>query len=85
MRSGEQEIARLFLRNGYIRKANPERLAGDGPAYKKGHELRFILDAGEDPQAVKRNLEAAGIKAAEYARGRRIRARARSSSRISCV
>ena len=66
MRIDEQKIARLFLRNGYVRNADTERRAAEGAAYKKGFELRFVLSVGQDYRELIRDLAAAGIKAGQH-------------------
>ena len=72
MRRVEKTIARLFLHNGYKRIASSERKEGHGAAYKKGHELRFVLDRGEDPEELTGMLASLGISAGKpYHRSQR--------------
>jgi len=56
------ELLRWFERGGYLRCCDPQRRAREGDAYKKGYEVRFVLDSEKNLQEVRRLLAAAGIR-----------------------
>jgi hypothetical protein len=56
------ELLRWFERGGYIRCCDPKRRVREGDAYKKGYEVRFVLDSEKNLQEVRRLLTAAGIR-----------------------
>lgn len=56
-------LAGLFRRNGYVRWQNADRLEDEGYAvYKKGDEVRLVVDTRAELAEVRRLLRAAGFK-----------------------
>ena len=51
-----------FERRGYIRRYDPQRRAREGQGYKKGYEVRFVLDSEAALQEVRRLLTAAKLR-----------------------
>jgi hypothetical protein len=51
-----------YLRNGYFRWQDSERLAAEGRSYKKGDELRFAAATRAELAEIRRLLRAAGFK-----------------------
>lgn len=58
------ELLLWFERGGYFRCYDPQRRDREGTAYKKGYEVRFVLDSEKNLQEVRRLLTAAGIRPA---------------------
>lgn len=67
------ELLRWFERCGYFRRCDPKRRAREGAAYKKGYEIRFVLDSEQAVQTVRQLLAAAGLTpGSPYRKSRRI-------------
>ena len=56
------ELLVWFERSGYIRRYDPQRRAREGPSYKKGYEVRFVLDSEDALRVVRRLLTAAKLR-----------------------
>lgn len=57
-----EHLIDLHRRNGYTRKPNPNRRASEKARYKKGWELRLVLNNEKELSEVRRLLRRAGIK-----------------------
>jgi hypothetical protein len=65
-----RELARLFQRNGYVRRVNPDRRATEGQYYKKGDEMRFTAGSLAELTTIQSLLDAAGfLPGRPYAQG----------------
>lgn len=56
------ELLAWFGRGGYMRRCDPERRKREGQAYKKGYEVRFVLDSQQAVRQVRRLLLGAGFR-----------------------
>ncbi|MDP2182894.1 MAG: hypothetical protein Q8K99_10060 [Actinomycetota bacterium] len=57
------QLAKLFQRNGYVRRQNPGRVAGEGwTRYKKGDEVRLVVGSEVDLQRLRGLLSQAGFR-----------------------
>ena len=56
------ELLVWFERGGYIRRCDPQRRAREGERYKKGYEVRFVLDSEDALRVVRRLLTAAKLQ-----------------------
>ena len=54
-------LADYFHRNGYVRKPSEERRETDGPAYRKGHEVRLVANTRIELRDMQLKLKAAGF------------------------
>ena len=60
------DLRRIFARGGYVRSADLDKRAIRGSsAYKKGYEVRFVLENATELKAVRRLLRAAGFRPAK--------------------
>jgi hypothetical protein len=67
------ELLQWFERCGYFRRCDPKRRAREGASYKKGYEIRFVLDSEHSVQTLRQLLAAAGLAAGSpYRKNRRI-------------
>lgn len=55
-------LRELFKRNGYVRLQDPDRVASEGRAYKKGDEVRMVADNRTELMEIRRLLKAGGFK-----------------------
>ena len=58
----ETELAKFFVRNGYIRVPDEDRLEEGYEKYKKGHEVRLICDTYRETGTIRRLLRKVGLK-----------------------
>jgi len=56
------ELAAEFARCGYVRRRDADRRVREGRSYKKGYEVRFVLDSSDELRAVRRLLQAVGLR-----------------------
>ena len=56
------ELLVWFERGGYIRRCDSQRRAREGRGYKKGYEVRFVVDSEDELQVVRRLLTAAKLR-----------------------
>lgn len=70
-----RELARLFHRNGYVRRQNPRRYRKEGyKRYKKGDEVRLTAVSETELALIRRLLAAAGFRAGRaFVKGRLFR------------
>ncbi len=58
-----EALAQCFLRNGYVRVPDAERLSEEGAQrYKKGYEVRLVASSAEELRLIRRQLRAAGFE-----------------------
>jgi hypothetical protein len=57
-----RELARLFHRNGYVRRPNRARRKAAPRDYKKGYEVRLVANSNAELRSIRRLLRAAGFK-----------------------
>jgi hypothetical protein len=62
MKASQRRVAEYFLRNGYLRAADPRLRRDRGQAYKKGYEVRFVLGSSGELKEVRALLRDAGIR-----------------------
>ena len=62
MKSCERRLAHYFLRNGYARSANEDMRRALGQDYKKGYEIRFVLETEQECDYVRELLYEADLK-----------------------
>lgn len=60
--SAAEQLARLFLHSGYVRRLNPERRRTEGQNYKKGDEVRLVVDSASELAVVRRLLREINFK-----------------------
>jgi hypothetical protein len=61
-RTAAEQLARFFLRNGYVRRHNPQRRAEVGSqVYKKGNEVRLTAESREELRLIRRLLRKTGF------------------------
>jgi hypothetical protein len=67
-----KQLAAFFRRNGYVRRQNEKRLNTEGwSQYKKGDEVRLVVNSQPDLAQVRRLLRQAGFKLGRpFAKGR---------------
>lgn len=66
-------LLRWFERVGYVRICDTDRRLEEGQAYKKGHEVRFLLSTRDQVREVRRLARAVGLQpGAPYAKHPRI-------------
>ena len=58
----EARLAEFFLRSGYMRMPRHERRQKLGRRYRKGWEVRLVLNSEDELNEVRRLLEQAGLK-----------------------
>ena len=69
----EQRLLARFLATGYVRSADPEKRRQDGRRYRKGYEVRIVLEAAADVRRVRAWAEALGLRAgSSYAKHNRL-------------
>jgi hypothetical protein len=69
----EALLVGLFLRNGYVRSPSETRRDREGREYKKGYEVRLVLNTREELAQARRLLAQAGLRAGRpFAKHRRI-------------
>lgn len=62
--SAEEKLRAFFRRNGYVREADlAKRRASGSQSYKKGYEVRLVLESEAELREVARALKVAGIAA----------------------
>jgi hypothetical protein len=62
MRHVVDRLRALFVRNGYVRRQNRERLAEGADTYKKGDEIRLVADTRAEVMEIRRLLRQAGFR-----------------------
>ena len=69
----EALLRRAFERNAYFRMPNAERREDEPDTYKKGYEVRLVLESADELAAVRSALEELDFKlAASFQHGRRV-------------
>lgn len=59
--SAEEELVRLFKRNGYVRAQDPRRQQKEGSQrYKKGDEVRLVANSWEELKHIEALLSRTG-------------------------
>ncbi len=56
------ELAKLLERNGCLRLPNAARRVHEGPAYKKGYEVRFLAMSWEELDHIREMLAVCSLK-----------------------
>ena len=62
MASADNLLKGYFRRNGYVREANAARKREGASVYKKGCEVRLVLDDKREVRAVVRALKTVDLK-----------------------
>lgn len=57
-----RELAKWFVRCGYVRRCDLERRGREGQSYKKGSEVRFLVESTDQLRAIRRLVRAAGFR-----------------------
>ncbi len=57
-----EQLARLFARNGYVRRQDPKRRKKEKRRYKKGDEVRLVANNRAELRLIRRLLKQAGFK-----------------------
>ena len=70
-----KHLRELFLRNGYVRRQNPIRVAEEGwQRYRKGEEVRLTANSAGELRLVRRLLRRAGFTPGRpFVKGRQYR------------
>ncbi len=61
----EQLLRQLFSETGYVRLADEARRQADGASYKKGYEVRLVVQTEAELAELRRWLARAGFKPAK--------------------
>lgn len=61
----EALLVQFLRRSGYLRLPDEERRQKDGQHYKKGYEIRLVLNSQRELATVRRSLRKIGIKPAK--------------------
>jgi hypothetical protein len=62
-KSVKKRLLYFFCRNGYLRSPNKARRKRDGQYYRKGYEIRFVVNNKEELSEMRALLKKAGFKA----------------------
>lgn len=57
-----RQLTAFFLRNGYVRRADPERRATESRKYKKGDEIRLVAESPAELKTIRKLLRTLGFK-----------------------
>lgn len=70
-----RQLARFFVRNGYVRWQDEERLSEAGyQIYKKGDEVRLVANSAEELATIRRLLKQAGFNPGQaFVKGQQFR------------
>ena len=70
-----KRLREVYLRNGYVRRQNPVRIAEEGSrAYRKGEEVRLVASSAMELRLVRRLLSETGFTSGRpFVKGRQYR------------
>lgn len=72
--AAEAHLVRLFRRNGYVRRFDPERRKAERSDYRKGDEVRLVANVPGEVALIRRWLQEAGFEPGRpFAKARQFR------------
>ncbi len=72
IREARRFLRLIFRKNGYLRLPNPARRGSDSQNYKKGYEVRLVLDTKKELQDTRRVLQQSGFQTSSvFTKGRK--------------